>query len=551
MVKMKKIIISLSVIAVVATVIIGATGAYFNTSVTSTGNTFQTASLNIDITNTAFEKRVLDGRGMYPGAFVQSAVTINNTGTAGFNPDLVLTNGNGNPDKLWFEVWTNGKLWYSNWLNQFPGYNQSTRVTLDKVNPGQSVNVAFRLILDESADNSLMGANYSVDMNVVGRQWNDPSYASTTATADTGYVVNTWSYNVCGVRQPGFGYALKAGESYDGRGYNNTLYSPFYSYVVKPTMVNTDDLWALQTKPAYTFTGFDLANDGVCTLRDGPSNAVGANLSAYVKPTCDHTVSAQESIQTAIDSSEGNETICVSGTHAENVNVDHPGITLAGDGSGSTILNNSGVAGSGTLNITASNVTVEGFTINNDNGSAAVYISSPQSGITLAYNSISKTGPGASGANNVLLTSGGQSNHTITNNVFGGSLAGPGQLVYVLGKASVNVASTNVNFTHNTFNGSASFGLGEEAAASTIAYNKFNITGASLQVETWEANSVVNYNNFDATASMISNSHNLQSVNVGTLDATNNWWGDLTPATHVTGGTVNYTPFAATAYPEY
>jgi hypothetical protein len=113
-------------------------------------------------------------------------------------------------------------------------------------------------------------------MNITGRQWNDPSYQPTTVTPDAGYVVNTWSYPVCGVRDPkitdGNEYALKAGDTYIGRGYHNATYSPFYSYIVSQTMTNGNDLWAFQDWGLHnTYTGFTtpgtVANDYHCEVQ--------------------------------------------------------------------------------------------------------------------------------------------------------------------------------------------------------------------------------------------------------------------------------------------
>ena len=69
---MKKIIISLSTIALVAVAGFGATRAYFSSTATSANNTFQSATMSIGLANTSYtDARVLDGRNMYPGSFVE------------------------------------------------------------------------------------------------------------------------------------------------------------------------------------------------------------------------------------------------------------------------------------------------------------------------------------------------------------------------------------------------------------------------------------------------------------------------------------------------
>ena len=52
---MKKIFLSLAVIAVVATVAVGATRAYFSDTATSTGNTFSAGTLDLKLTNNGEE----------------------------------------------------------------------------------------------------------------------------------------------------------------------------------------------------------------------------------------------------------------------------------------------------------------------------------------------------------------------------------------------------------------------------------------------------------------------------------------------------------------
>ncbi len=287
---------------------------------------------------------------------------------------------------------------------------------------------------------------------------------------------------------------------------------------------------------------------------------VGADLTAYVAPTsCDITVDDSFSVDTpttfnniqeGINAAITGNTVCVAaGTYTENVNVNKD-ITLAGVGASLVTLNNSGSAGSGTMSITASGATVEGLTINNTDGLAAVYISGARNGILLAYNSISKTGPGTWG-NSVLLTDGGQTNHTISNNVFGGSSA---QFVYVNGNVSVATPSTNVDFTSNTFNGTATGALlGTEANGSSITLNKFSGTSSYTSIESWEGNNLVNQNNFNVDAG-VGPMHVVNGVLgatqfPGTLNAENNWWGDITPADNITG-LVDFTPFEASAFPQ-
>lgn len=209
---MKKIFKSLLTIGVVALVAgSAATAAYYTYQVSSNGNTVQTGTLSLQLNEGTSSGPALVGTNMYPGAFVESAGFIHNNGTIRVNPAVSLANASdpgGLASKLWLQIWTNGKLWYNDWLTNAPGYT-SNKLVLDSLDPGQTINVAFRLILDESATAT---GNYSVDANITGFQWNDPDGATTTpADLNAAYVINTWSYNVCGTRPSSTYYTYDGG----------------------------------------------------------------------------------------------------------------------------------------------------------------------------------------------------------------------------------------------------------------------------------------------------------------------------------------------------
>ena len=265
----KKIIISLSVIGVIAAIVIGGTWAYFSQTITSTGNTFRAGTMRMTLNGG--KKRptlgpALKAQNFYPGAFAQSASVIENvSGNIAFNPEISLANANdpkGMADYLWLEVWTNGKLWYRNWIKSFPGYT-SGKLVLDTIQPGNQQIVAFRLIMVETAPNSLQGKKYSVNVAITAHQWNDPSYpVSTPVDISAGkYVANTWSYNVCGVRQPGYYPAVGANGS--GPAYDKTTYSPYFSYSVQGA---SPWGWKVQTVPA-SYQGGNTLSDFSCTVK--------------------------------------------------------------------------------------------------------------------------------------------------------------------------------------------------------------------------------------------------------------------------------------------
>lgn len=249
---MKKIIISLAIIGVVSAAVIGGTYAYFSRSVTVTGNTFSAGTMTMKLNNLEDDTvgPALVVSNLYPGAFVQSAAMIT-AGDIALNPEIKLagaSNIKGIADYLYLEVWTDGKLWYRDHVTNFPGYSGVTKkVVLDTIAAGESEYVAFRVFMLETAPNSVQEGKYSVNVVITGHQWNDPDYQpSSPVKIDVGYVVKNWSYNVCGVRQPNFGEALLATETFLGEGYDHTRYSPFYSYRVDSPMVNTDSKWMIQ-----------------------------------------------------------------------------------------------------------------------------------------------------------------------------------------------------------------------------------------------------------------------------------------------------------------
>jgi len=266
---MKKIIFSLASIGVIAAVAIGATAAYFSTQTTSTGNTFTAATMSMNINpqgiNNPSIGPALVATNLYPGAFVESAAMITNSGTVPFNPEISLSGASdpsGVAPYMWAQVWTNGNLYYDGPLNQFPGYT-ADHLVLNKVNNGSSVYVAFRLLMLETAPNSVQGATYSVNIVITGHQWNDATYQPSTpvATDANKYVANTYSYNVCGVRQPNFPEGLYA-DNTNNVGYNAVTYSPYFSFNVSNGGTNA---WAVQTVPA-TYPGGTTSSTYGCTV---------------------------------------------------------------------------------------------------------------------------------------------------------------------------------------------------------------------------------------------------------------------------------------------
>jgi len=279
---------------------------------------------------------------------------------------------------------------------------------------------------------------------------------------------------------------------------------------------------------------------------------IGANLATYVAPTsCNVNVSnggaEPNTIVEGIADADPGNTVCVAaGTYGEDV-VINKSITLAGANPATTIINGQVTGQGSAVTIAANNVTLEGFTVNGA-GIAALWLNTAVSGANVHDNHLSS----AIGGNPVtaLTTQGLQSNDNFTNNEFTGN--GAGQLAYVNGEASLGAAqaSDNVDFIHNTFDGTIAAGgeaLGNESTNSNTNQNVFKstLTSAYAIAEAWKADAKFDMNNFDGAGGIkIRNSDGS-----GTVNAKNNWWGAAVPVGHI-AGLVDDSLKAAVAFPE-
>ena len=275
---------------------------------------------------------------------------------------------------------------------------------------------------------------------------------------------------------------------------------------------------------------------------------VGAKLSAYVAPTtCNVNVPNNSDITTinqGILAAQPGQTVCVAaGTYNEDV-VINKSITLAGAGAATTIINGQTTGQGAAVTIAANNVTVEGFAINGA-GIAALWLNTGVSGANVQDDHMTS----ASGET-ALTTQGQQSNDLFTNNQFTGN--GASQVAYVNGEASLGAgqASSNVDFTQNTFDGIIVAGgeaLGNESTNSNTNLNAFKSTLTSTYAitEAWKADAIFSQNNFDGVGGVkVKN-----SASSGTVDAQNNWWGAAVPSGN-TAGSVDDSSKAGSAFTE-
>ena len=292
----------------------------------------------------------------------------------------------------------------------------------------------------------------------------------------------------------------------------------------------------------------------------GRVERIGAALASYVQPTTECDAFVDDSfvtpvapnfltIQGAINDAgtTPGETVCVdAGTYNEDVVINKE-ITLSGDGATATSTINGQAVGQGAaVKIAANNVTLEGFNINGA-GIAALWLNTGVTGAAVRYNKITS----AAGGVTAVTTQGDQANHNFNNNEFVGNASG--QIVYVNGDVSLGAGqeSDNVDFDHNTFSGTIVAGgvaLGSESINSEVTSNilEGSLTSTYALYESWKDDALVNFNNFYDTLGVIVRD---SDPGAGPLNAENNWWGEAVPAGH-TAGNVDDVPKEAAAFPE-
>ena len=266
-----------------------------------------------------------------------------------------------------------------------------------------------------------------------------------------------------------------------------------------------------------------------------PEEEVGADLAAYVTPSCTTTISSD--IQVAVNNASDNDTICVDdGAYNETVVIDRP-LTLASvNGPTNTATITGGVQ------IDSSDVTVTGFIINPgdvpaDPGDIGVFLNGSLSNIEISYNDID--GPGAGTTRGILTTtSATYTNVNIMNNIIHDHTTG----IYL------NPASGLVTIQYNDIDNNTA-GIGGLNGVN-VTNNEFEHTSAAQEaigVDTSNDSNpaTVNFNNF------------LDDTRVNTygdlaadVDAEDNFWSPNGGAAQTGGGDeVDFTPEAGGAYP--
>lgn len=296
---------------------------------------------------------------------------------------------------------------------------------------------------------------------------------------------------------------------------------------------------------------FPVLSSPVFATKPSPRIVVGANLREYKPPTknqCDINVPSQYStIQAAIDTAVNGDMVCVgAGTYNEDVLI-NKSIWLSGKGVSKSIINGQD-PNADTVDVTADNVTLEGFLINGVSTNVAVVIegndSGPVSEAIVQYNRV-VTGNGGI----ALLTIRVQSS-IMQNNILEGNNS-----PYVAREGGLdNVGSTNISFISNTFMGTVNpntrsdTGITLDAGVPNglIKRNSFNTTGTMIELINSNGTNIINENNFNSDTTRTLGG----TLTDPPLNAENNWWGDTDPSDNVTG-LVDYTPFATSPFAEY
>jgi len=280
---------------------------------------------------------------------------------------------------------------------------------------------------------------------------------------------------------------------------------------------------------------------------------VGSDLNAFVDPvpaSCNVTVdtgnAALDTIQEAVDAAAAGNKVCVpDGIFAGNVII-NKSLTLSGSGATSTSVIN------GVVEISANDVTVEGFSITGAVSSApdfaGIYVHANTSGHTIRYNQID--GTDTAGQRGILFGFD-VSNTLVTNNVLSDWATG----------AYVNpTAVGNIDFTFNDFN-SNTVGIGSDGMNNAdITRNEFDGNSAeAIGASDLQGNVIgneIHENNFiPAGAGNNVNIYESNGANaLGPVDAENNWWDSEVEAsrTNFPGtvvNTVDTDPAAGSLFP--
>lgn len=279
---------------------------------------------------------------------------------------------------------------------------------------------------------------------------------------------------------------------------------------------------------------------------------IGANLERYSRPRpkeCSINIPHDyPTIQQGINASSNGDTVCVGiGIYKEDLVIDKE-IKVSGKGFNMSKIQGQNPDASGTVYITAKNVIFEGFFVQgvgHTRGSGAVRQFENVENSIVRFNYIV-----AGDGQLAFLTDNAQQNNTVEQNILKGNNSPD---IAKVNAFDSNKPSDKVDFINNTFLGSLQptdfeqevFALDAGAPNSSIIKNTFHVTGTMRSLVATNPTSQIHENNFNSGPLW-----KVASTFGDTVDATNNWWGDLNPSDNVQGS-VDYTPFAKKPFKEY
>lgn len=536
---MKRIILSLGAITFVAALALGATGAFFSDTETSTGNTFTAGAIDLTV----------DSQAHYAGLTCTGGIWVEDVQASSTRQDLI-----GDPcSGTWALTDLGPTNTFFNLGDLKPGDSGENTISLHVSN-----NDAYACaIVDNLQDNDNgLTEPEGDDGDVTPGPLGGGELSSQLRFFAWG---ETDGDNVWEANEPTLFSNIEGPASDVLGGVSYPLFTPQTVPMIASTTQYIGLYWCYG---AITVGANTLSCDGstvdnitqtdsmtadisfyVEQARNNPNfvcpaptttppvvEEIGADLAAFVDaPSCNVTVdigsTTLDTIQEAIDSSLAGNTVCVpDGTFTENV-VINKDITLSGSGATSTSIITGNVA------ISADGATLEGFQINGN-------VTSDFHGVTVQYNKILPL----AGGNGITWGGVAGAGSTIRHNVVTTfATTSPNNRGIYLDQNGTTAFVVDYNTVTARKNG---FGILSSGTVQHSVFSGYNIGSA------WEVTNdigdviVISINNFNQTGFI-----GVANLGALTFNALSNWWGDASSAGN-TSGLVTTSDDQAVAYPQ-
>lgn len=451
----KKVILSLSIIVAAAAVVIGATGAFFSDTETSTGNLFKAGSIDLKVDSEAHFNGMVcvpDGNSGYewmpePGTSVDSShypqpgMPCDGTweetdlldGVHTFFNFADLKPGDEGENTISLHVYDNDAWGWFTLRGLSDDDNTCTEPELeDEVNctpDGEGElddEVLFTIWLDQG---TTPGFQNQVGQNPVDVYEGDNEWQQEEGPVlESGNVHEFDPFDLSLVLSAAYN-AAQCSNNYDATGHNN--YGECHGLAEDGRMVGSTTYyfgvkWELPIETGNIVQTDSFGGDMefvVVQHRNNPTKLggpeatqkVGANLAAYTAPGCTTTVTGGNSIQAAVNSANNGDTICVATDYTgvgdtypltiNKLNLTLAGLGNAGDATlpGGTFIDANGVTFTG--------LTVDDYSWIQGSADAAIYIHNNISGVEVSYNKlIAPSGAKSAQAKGIITEIGGAGN---------------------------------------------------------------------------------------------------------------------------------------------